>query len=99
MEENQFQYVLRILNTNIKGKEKVTFALTAIKGVGRRFANIITKSAEIDTTKRYVRAQTTLVPRSHRTSHIAHRYRTATTRAAVDAVLGQQSLRPLRALG
>jgi len=50
--------VLRILNTNIKGKEKVTFALTAIKGVGRRFANIITKSAEIDTTKRYVRAQT-----------------------------------------
>jgi small subunit ribosomal protein S18e len=54
LEENQFQYVLRVLNTNIKGKEKVTFALTAIKGIGRRFANIIAKAAEIDTNKRYV---------------------------------------------
>eukprot|EP00640_Fibrocapsa_japonica_P007771 CAMPEP_0113939846 /NCGR_PEP_ID=MMETSP1339-20121228/6075_1 /TAXON_ID=94617 /ORGANISM="Fibrocapsa japonica" /LENGTH=153 /DNA_ID=CAMNT_0000943467 /DNA_START=83 /DNA_END=544 /DNA_ORIENTATION=- /assembly_acc=CAM_ASM_000762 len=47
-----FQHILRILNTNIDGRRKVQFALTAIKGVGRRFANLCCKKAEVDADKR-----------------------------------------------
>jgi len=48
----KFQHILRILNTNIDGKRKVMFAMTSIKGVGRRFANIVLKKADIDLDKR-----------------------------------------------
>jgi small subunit ribosomal protein S18e len=41
-----------VVGTNIDGKRKVQFALTAIKGVGRRYANIVLKKADIDLTKR-----------------------------------------------
>ena len=51
-DSGEFQHILRILNTNIDGKHKVMFALTAIKGIGRRFANIICKKADIDINKR-----------------------------------------------
>jgi len=44
---------LRILNTNVDGRRKVMFALTMIRGVGRRFANIVVKKAEVDLNKRY----------------------------------------------
>lgn len=47
-----FQHILRILNTNVDGRQKVMFALTAIKGIGRRFSNLICKKAEIDLNKR-----------------------------------------------
>ena len=32
-----FQHILRVLNTNIEGKTSVMFALTSIKGIGRRY--------------------------------------------------------------
>ncbi|XP_065829717.1 small ribosomal subunit protein uS13 [Oscarella lobularis] len=48
----KFQHILRVMNTNIDGKHKVMFGLTAIRGVGRRYANIVCKKAEIDTNKR-----------------------------------------------
>ncbi|TPX46685.1 hypothetical protein SeMB42_g00641 [Synchytrium endobioticum] len=51
-EKNQFQHILRLLNTNVEGKRKVMYALTAIKGVGRRYANLVCKKADIDLTKR-----------------------------------------------
>jgi ribosomal protein S13 len=54
-DDKKFQYILRILNTNVNGKEKVMYALTKIKGIGRRFANLVCKKAEIDQNKRYVR--------------------------------------------
>jgi len=47
-----FQHILRILNTNIDGRRKVSFALTAIKGIGRRFSDICCKKAEVDVQKR-----------------------------------------------
>jgi len=47
-----FQHILRILNTNIDGTRKVMFSLTAITGIGRRFANLICKKAEVDPNKR-----------------------------------------------
>ena len=35
----EFQHIIRVLNTNVDGKEKVMYALTKIRGVGRRFSN------------------------------------------------------------
>ena len=49
-----FQHILRILNTNIDGRRKTWVALTAISGVGRRFAVMVCKKAEVDLEKRYV---------------------------------------------
>nr|CDJ83746.1 Ribosomal protein S13 domain containing protein [Haemonchus contortus] len=40
------------MNTNIDGNRKVPYALTAIKGVGRRFAFLCCRKADIDVTKR-----------------------------------------------
>ena len=52
MNESNFQHILRVLNTNLDGKVKIMFALTSIRGVGRRFSNIACKKAEIDLAKR-----------------------------------------------
>merc|ERR1712168_666258 len=45
-------HILRVLNTNIEGKTNVMFALTSIKGIGRRYANIVLKKADIPLHKR-----------------------------------------------
>jgi small subunit ribosomal protein S18e len=45
---------LRLLNTNVDGKRKVMYALTEIKGVGRRYSNIVCKKADVDLNKRCV---------------------------------------------
>ncbi len=47
MQDEDFQHILRVLNTNIDGRNKVMFALTAIKGVGRRFSNLVLKKADV----------------------------------------------------
>lgn len=39
-------------NTNVNGKHKVGFALRIIKGIGRRFAILVCKIAQIDTNRR-----------------------------------------------
>ncbi len=51
--DDAFQHILRVLNTNVDGKQKIMFALTAIRGIGRRFANIACKKAEVDMAKRW----------------------------------------------
>ncbi|XP_004346885.1 ribosomal protein S18 [Capsaspora owczarzaki ATCC 30864] len=48
----KFTHILRMLNTNIDGKVKIPFALTKIKGVGRRYSNLVCKKADIDLKKR-----------------------------------------------
>ena len=50
--EGEFQLVRRILNTNVDGRRKVQYALTAIKGIGRRFSDQVCKRAEINKNKR-----------------------------------------------
>ena len=50
--EDSFQHILRVLNTNVDGKQKIVYAMTAIKGLGRRFSNVVCKKAEVDLTKR-----------------------------------------------
>merc|ERR1711963_150590 len=47
-----FQHILRVMNTNIDGKRNIMFAITAIKGVGRRYANLVLKKADIPLNKR-----------------------------------------------
>jgi ribosomal protein S13 len=48
------QHILRLLNTNVDGKRKVMYAMTEIKGVGRRYSNIVCKKADVDLSKRCV---------------------------------------------
>ncbi|CAI5958080.1 unnamed protein product [Closterium sp. NIES-64] len=48
-----FQHILRVLNTNVDGRTKIMYALTSIRGIGRRFANIVCKKADVDLNKRY----------------------------------------------
>lgn len=38
MESENLEHILRVLNANIKGRQKVMYALTSIKGVGHRFS-------------------------------------------------------------
>lgn len=48
----KFQHILRIMSTNIDGKRKVPIAMTAIKGVGRRYSCVVLKKADVDLNKR-----------------------------------------------
>merc|ERR1712117_182794 len=48
----KFQHILRVMNTNIDGRTKIMYAMTSIKGCGRRFSNLVLKKADIDLTKR-----------------------------------------------
>ena len=52
MKDDNFKYILRVFNTNLDGRQKVPYALRKIKGVGRRFAKMVTHSANIDANKR-----------------------------------------------
>ena len=47
-----FQHILRVLNTNIDGKTSIMFALTSIKGIGRRYANLCLKKADSSLSRR-----------------------------------------------
>ncbi|CAI2352309.1 unnamed protein product [Caenorhabditis sp. 36 PRJEB53466] len=48
----KFQHIHRVMNTNIDGNRKVPFALTAIKAIGRRFAFVCCRKADVDVNKR-----------------------------------------------
>jgi|UniRef100_A0A7S3BH75 small subunit ribosomal protein S18e len=48
----EFNHILRVMNTNVDGKERTNIALTKIRGVGRRFATLCCKKADVDMTKR-----------------------------------------------
>lgn len=41
-----------LLGTNVDGKVKIMYALTTIRGVGRRYANLVCKKADVDMAKR-----------------------------------------------
>lgn len=46
--DSDFNYIVRIANTDIDGEKKVTFGLTQIKGIGRRMATLIADEAGIN---------------------------------------------------
>merc|ERR1711959_359603 len=52
LSSDEFVHIIRLLNTNIDGKENIMYALTKIRGIGRRFANIICKKGEVDMSRR-----------------------------------------------
>eukprot|EP01012_Entosiphon_sulcatum_P009778 TRINITY_DN155_c0_g1_i1.p1 TRINITY_DN155_c0_g1~~TRINITY_DN155_c0_g1_i1.p1 ORF type:complete len:194 (+),score=19.08 TRINITY_DN155_c0_g1_i1:263-844(+) len=52
LQPEEFQHILRILNTNVDGRRTVPYSLTAIRGCGRRFAHLICKKADIDVKRR-----------------------------------------------
>ena len=45
-EDQDINYFVRVLNTDLDGTKPVIVALTGIKGVGRHTAQIISKAAE-----------------------------------------------------
>ena len=47
-EDDDFQYIVRIANTDIDGNKQVIHGLTMIKGVGMRVGNLIADKAGID---------------------------------------------------
>ena len=47
-----FEHILRIMGTNVDGRQRVMYALTAIPGVGRRYSNLVLKKAGVDMSKR-----------------------------------------------
>ncbi|KAJ2620071.1 ribosomal 40S subunit protein S18B [Coemansia sp. RSA 1358] len=51
-QKEQFQAMIRLLNTNVDGNVKIMYALTSIKGVGRRYSNMVCKKADVDMNKR-----------------------------------------------
>ena len=44
----KFRQIIRIAGTNVDGTKKLAYALTEIKGVGIRLANVIVKKAGLD---------------------------------------------------
>ena len=51
MPEN-FQHILRVMNTNIAGERNIMYAMTSIRGVGRRYSNLCLKKAEVSMRQR-----------------------------------------------
>lgn len=47
-EDDDFQYIVRIANTDIDGNKKVVHGLTMIKGVGMHVSSLVTDRAGID---------------------------------------------------
>ncbi len=52
MMNDNFQHIVRLLNTNLEGKRKVAFALRQVKGIGIRFAHLVCKKAGVDISRR-----------------------------------------------
>ncbi|KAM3140843.1 ribosomal 40S subunit protein S18A [Paramecium bursaria] len=48
----EFKHIVRILNTNIDGKQKMAYGIRSIKGIGRRFATQICKVLRLDLNRR-----------------------------------------------
>ena len=47
-EDENFNFIVRIVNTDIDGQKKTVVGLQSIKGVGKRVAQIVAKKANVD---------------------------------------------------
>jgi len=50
-EDDDFRFIVRIQNTDLNGKKPVHMALTQIKGIGERIAEVITKKGGFSRTE------------------------------------------------
>ena len=48
----EFTHILRISNTNVDGRRKIAAAIGSIRGLGRRYAIVCCRKADIDLSKR-----------------------------------------------
>ena len=46
--DKDFKFILRLFNTNIEGKQKIPYAIRNVRGIGRRFAHLITIKAGLN---------------------------------------------------
>jgi small subunit ribosomal protein S18e len=53
MEKSKSVFKLQTMKSNSADSLKVMYALTKIKGVGRRYSNLVCKKADVDLNKRY----------------------------------------------
>jgi len=49
-EEDDFQYIVRLMNTDLDGDKPVVYALRDIKGVGTRVAEMVVNKTNVDPT-------------------------------------------------
>ena len=47
-----FQHIVRVMNTNVDGRRKIAFAFRMIKGIGVRYAHVCIKKAGVDLSRR-----------------------------------------------
>ncbi len=47
-DREKIRHIVRIANTDLKGAQKVEYALTGIRGIGRRTSRVITERAKVD---------------------------------------------------
>jgi len=52
MAQEEFKYIVRIVNTDIKGEKQISIGLRKIKGVGINLANAICSLSKVDKTKK-----------------------------------------------
>ncbi|AEH61053.1 ribosomal protein S13P [Methanosalsum zhilinae DSM 4017] len=50
MANEEIRHLVRIMNTDLQGDQPVQYALTGIRGIGRRTARILTECAGVDPT-------------------------------------------------
>ena len=51
-QDKDFRLILRIFNTNVDGKQKIPYAIRNVRGIGRRFSNLITLKAGLNPNQR-----------------------------------------------
>ena len=49
---DNFQHIVRVMNTNVDGKRKIAYAFRMIKGIGVRYAHVCVKKAGVDLSRR-----------------------------------------------
>ena len=50
--QDNFKHIVRVANVDIPGDKAVRFALTKIKGIGVRFADVVCMQAEVERTQK-----------------------------------------------
>jgi small subunit ribosomal protein S13 len=54
VEDENFNFIVRIVNSDIDGQKTTVIGLQSIKGVGKRVAQIVAKRANVDTFATFV---------------------------------------------
>jgi small subunit ribosomal protein S13 len=50
-DDSNFKYIIRIVNSDVSGEERLANALTSIRGIGPRISNVIVQKLKLDPNK------------------------------------------------